>query len=271
MKYRYFSDCHLHSDCSRDAEDPAMMMCEAAQRQGLYAVALTDHCECNDYYKEEYDRSVRQSYFEAKKAAAVFQGRLRVYAGVELGQPLQDVKAAQDVLTTCGFDFVLASLHNLAGMEDFYFLDYDHQDVNELLTRYFDEILEMVRWDGFDSLAHLTYPYRYITGDKGIPAQLYPDHGEVIDEILSLLVQNHKALELNTSGLRQKLGQTLPPPDVIRRFRQMGGKYVTIGSDAHRWGDIGAGVETGLSLLLQAGFDRFTIYVGREPVLLPIK
>ena len=158
MKYRYFSDCHLHSDCSRDAEDPAMMMCEAAQRQGLYAVALTDHCECNEYYKEEYDRSVRQSYFEAKKAAAVFQGRLRVYAGVELGQPLQDVKAAQDVLTTCGFDFVLASLHNLAGMEDFYFLDYDHQDVNELLTRYFDEILEMVRWDGFDSLAHLTTP-----------------------------------------------------------------------------------------------------------------
>jgi histidinol-phosphatase (PHP family) len=181
------------------------------------------------------------------------------------------VKAAQDVLSSCDFDFILGSLHNLAGMEDFYFLNYDDQNVNELLSRYFDEMLEMVRWNGFDSLAHLTYPYRYIVGDHGIPAQLYPDYGERVDEILRLLAQNHKALELNTSGLRQKLGQTLPPIEVLRRFRQMGGEYVTIGSDAHRWGDIGSGVETGLALLSQAGFDRFTIYVGREPVLLPIE
>lgn len=271
MKYRFFSDCHMHSDCSRDAEDPAMMMCEAAERQGLYAITLTDHCECDVYEKEEYDRSVRQSYFEAKKASAVFQGKLRVYAGVELGQPLHNLSAAQDVFSACDFDFVLGSLHNLRGVEDFYYLDYNQQNVTTLLTRYFDEVLEMVRWNGFDSLAHLTYPYRYIVGEKGISAPLYPEFEERIDEILSLLAQNHKALELNTSGLRQKLGQTLPPLEVLRRFRQLGGKYVTIGSDAHRWGDIGAGVETGLSMLLQAGFDRFTIYVGREPVLLPIE
>lgn len=271
MKYRYLSDCLMHSDCSRDAEDPAMMMCESAERQNLYAVTLTDHCECNTYQEEGYDRSVRQSYFEAKKAAAVFQGRLRVYAGVELGQPLQNLPAAQDVLSSCSFDFVLGSLHNLAGMEDFYFLDYDRQNVPDLLTRYFDELLEMVRWNGFDSLAHMTYPYRYIVGEHGIPAALYPDYGDRIDEILSLLVKNRKALEVNTSGLRQKLGQTMPPLQVLRRFRQLGGQYVTLGSDAHRWGDIGSGIEEGLALLLQAGFDRFTVYVGREPVLLPIE
>lgn len=271
MKYRYLSDCHMHSDCSRDAEDPAMMMSEAAERQGLYAITLTDHCECNTYQEEGYDHSVRQSYFEAKKAAAVFRGRLRVYAGVELGQPLQNLPAAQDVLSSCSFDFVLGSLHNLAGMEDFYFLDYDPQKVPALLSRYFDELLEMVRWNGFDSLAHMTYPYRYIVGEHGIPAALYPDYGDQIDEILSLLVKNRKALEVNTSGLRQKLGQTMPPLQVLRRFRQLGGQYVTLGSDAHRWGDIGSGIEDGLALLLQAGFDRFTVYVGREPVLLPIE
>ena len=271
LQYKYLSDCHIHSDCSRDAEDPVTMMCEAGERQGLYAVTVTDHCECNVYQEEQYDRSVRQSYFEAKKAAAVFQSRMRVYAGVELGQPVQNLRAAEDILTACDFDFVLGSLHNLAGMEDFYFLDYVQEEVPALLGRYFDEILEMVKWDGFDSLAHLTYPYRYIVGDKGLHAELFPDFQEKIDEILSLLAHNQKALELNTSGLRQKLGQTLPPLEVLKRFRQLGGTYVTIGSDAHRWTDIASGLNEGMSLLSQAGFDQFTIYIGREPLLLPIQ
>ena len=71
MKYRYLSDCHTHSDCSPDASDPTMMLCECACRLGLYALTITDHCECNVYREEEYDRSVRQSYFEARKASAV--------------------------------------------------------------------------------------------------------------------------------------------------------------------------------------------------------
>lgn len=271
LKYRYLSDSHTHSDCSRDAQDPAIMMCEAAERLGLYSITITDHCECNTYEEEEYDRSVRQSFFEAKKAAAVFQGRMKVYAGVELGQPLQNLAAAEEVLSACDFDFVLGSLHNLAHTEDFYFLDYKQHDPKELLDRYFDQLLQMVRWNQFDSLAHLTYPYRYIVGEWGIEAPFLPEYAEKIDEILSLLAQNKKALELNTSGLRQKLGQTMPPLAVLKRFRQLGGGYVTVGSDAHRWADIGAGVEDGLALLLKAGFDHFTVYEGREPHLLPIK
>ncbi len=270
MKYRYISDSHVHSDCSRDGNDPTMMMCESAARLGLYALTMTDHCECNAYVSEAYDRSVRQSYFEARKASAVFRDRLHVYAGVEIGQPMQDKAAAQDILDNCDFDFALASVHNVKGLADFFELDYSKVEVYDALNRYFDEMLEMISWGMFDSLSHLTYPWRYIVGERGLTINdnLYHDK---IDQVLKLLIEKHKALEVNTSGLRQKLGITMPDLSVLRRYYELGGKLVTVGSDAHRWADVGGGVEQGLSLLRQAGFTHFNIYIKHEPKFLPIE
>lgn len=269
MKYRYISDCHVHTDCSRDGNDPAMMMCERAAGLGLYALTLTDHCECNVYTEEEYDKSIRQSFFEAKKAKAVFRGRLHVYAGVELGQPMQNLAAAEDALNACNFDFVLGSVHNIREMDDFFFLEYDKVDVNEILNKYFDEMLEMIEWGKFDSLAHLTYPLRYIVGEHNIPVD-FELFSEKVETILKALIKREKALEVNTSGYRQKLGEPLPPLSVLKRFFELGGKYVTLGSDSHRWADVGAGIEQGLAMLREAGFQHFTVFIERKPHLLPI-
>ncbi|HEX2986023.1 MAG TPA: histidinol-phosphatase HisJ family protein [Caproiciproducens sp.] len=270
MKYRYISDSHVHSDCSRDGTDPTMMMCESAARLGLYALTVTDHCECNAYVSEAYDRSIRQSYFEARKAAAVFHDRLHVYAGVEIGQPMQDAAAAEDVLNSCEFDFALASVHNVKNLNDFYYLDYSKISLDDALNRYFDEIIETIEWGRFDSLAHLTYPWRYIVGEHGmvIHDELYLGK---IDEILKLLIKKNKALEVNTSGFRQKLGKSMPDLPVLLHYHDLGGKLITLGSDAHRWADVGGGVEQGLALLRQAGFNHFTIYVRHQPKFLPIE
>ena len=92
----------------------------------------------------------------------------------------------------------------------------------------------------------------------------------MLDEVLLTVIKNDKAIEVNTSGLRQVIGRTLPGEDVIRRFKALGGKYVTLGSDAHRWGDIGSGIEDGLRLLGACGFTHFTVYEKREPQLLPV-
>ena len=270
MKYRYISDSHVHSDCSHDGNDPTMMMCENAARLGLYALTITDHCECNVYYAEAYDRSIRQSFFEARKAAAVFRDRLHVYAGIEIGQPMQDLSAAEDALDSCDFDFALASVHNVKNLKDFYELDYSTIGLDDVLNRYFDEITETILWGRFDSLAHLTYPWRYIVGEHGmtIRNELYR---EKIDSVLKLLIQKRKALEVNTSGFRQKLGTTMPDEAIIRRYRELGGKLITLGSDAHRWADVGGGIEQGLALLRKIGYSHFTVYVRHEPVFLPIE
>ena len=269
MKYRYVADSHVHTDCSRDAADPAMMMCENAARLGLYALTVTDHCECNLFAADGYDKSVIQSYFEAKKAAAVFGGRLHVYAGIELGQPLQNPAAAEAALGSCAFDFVLASVHNVRNKKDFFELDYSLENVDCLLDSYFDEVLAMIEWGRFDALAHLTYPWRYIVGQHhiAIPRDRWKAR---IDEVLTALIRQGKALEVNTSGFRQELGTAMPDLPVLMRYRELGGKLVTLGSDAHRWADVGAGIEEGLDLLLKAGFQHYMIYVSHQPTALPI-
>lgn len=270
MKYRHLSDCHIHSDFSPDADDSVVMLCEQAEKLGIYLITITDHCECNLYLEDGYDKSVQQSFFETRKAASAFPDRLQIRSGVELGQPLQNLSAAQEILKVCEFDFVLGSVHNIKGMEDFYFLDYNKIDAAPLLDRYFDEVLEMAEWNGFDSLAHLTYPLRYIVGEYGIKIP-WSRYRTKVDLILKTLVKNEKALELNTSGLRQKIGETMPNLEVIRRFRELGGKYVTLGSDAHRFRDVALGIETGMDLLLQAGFSHFTVFTKRTPKLITIE
>ena len=115
----------------------------------------------------------------------------------------------------------------------------------------------------------MTYPFRYLAGNADINVDI-KKYSQRIDAILELLIKNRKALEVNTSGLRQVIGRTLPDEDIVRRFRELGGKYVTVGSDAHRWGDIGAGIEDGYNMLLRCGFTHFTVYREHQPELLPI-
>lgn len=273
MKYQFISDSHIHSENSFDGNDSVIMMCERAANLGLYSVTVTDHCECNEYYGNkdniDYRRCIENSIRDTAKARALYISEVNVYTGIELGQPCQDRKAAQEVLSLAEYDFVLGSLHNLRGERDFYFLEYTQENVPELLERYFSELLELVRENNFDSLAHLTYPMRYISANPEITADIGDFRGE-LDKVLKVLAENDKALEVNTSGLRQKINKTLPDEDVIRRFRELGGKYVTLGSDAHRWGDLGSGIEDGLQLLLKCGFTHFTVYEKRKPKLLPI-
>lgn len=269
MKYPFISDSHTHSENSFDGKDCVIMLCEKAAQLGLYALTITDHCECHEYYQNNVRQDIEGSIRDILKARGLYTDRLHIYTGIELGQPTQDPKAAAEALSLAEYDFVLGSLHNLKGEQDFYFLQYTPDNVKDLLARYFAEITDMIDDGHFDSLAHLTYPFRYMAADPSLgvtPAQ----YAEQIDAVLELLIRKDKALEINTSGLRQKIGVTLPDEAILRRFRELGGRYVTVGSDAHRWGDIGAGIEEAFPLLQHCGFTHFTIYRKRIPTLFPI-
>lgn len=269
MKYKFISDSHTHSENSFDGKDSVIMMAERAYQLGLYSITVTDHCECHELGERDYHKDIQASVRDVTKAAALYHDRVRIFKGIELGQPTQNPLASDDALSIADFDFVLGSLHNLKNEQDFYFLNYTQDNYRDYLDRYFKELLELAQTDCFDSLAHLTYPFRYIAANPKIVFDSQAYAGQ-IDRILMTLVQNNRALEVNTSGLRQMIGTTLPDESVVKRFRELGGKYVTIGSDAHRWGDVGAGIEDGLRMLLRCGFTHFTVYEKREPQMLPI-
>ena len=126
----------------------------------------------------------------------------------------------------------------------------------------------MAQWGRFHSLAHLTYPFRYFPEDKR-PAD-YRRWEDTIDAILKTIIQKSIALEINTSGLRQTIGKTLPDLPIIRRYRELGGEAITLGSDAHRPVDVAANIGDGLYLAKQAGFRYTTVYYDGKPEWLPI-
>ena len=272
MPYKNLLDLHAHTDNSFDGHHSAVFLCETAAARGLRAVAFTDHVEMDYYREQDFDRTARQSYFEIVKARSAFRGKLIVCAGVELGQPTYSLPESEALIQQYSYDVVVGSIHNLRGKKDFWFLpreEYENGGADRLLREYFDEMLLLAQWGKFDILAHLTYPLRYIVGEHGIPVDLAGYAGQV-DAVLEAAIKNKLALEINASGLRQKLAQTMPGEDVVRRFRELGGERITVCSDAHYAEDIGAGLERAMDLALRCGFTRMTLYQGREPMSIEI-
>ncbi len=271
--YRRIMDLHTHTDNSFDGNHSAMRMCESAQAKGLRAIAFTDHIEIDFFKQNNFDRTASQSYFEVAKARSAFRGRLLVCEGIELGQATYDSDTAEALLKQYNYDIVIGSIHNLRGMLDFWYLkyeDYDDDGIDKLLREYFDELITLAEWGKFDTMAHITYPLRYICGEHGRTVDI-TKYSEQIDTILETLAKNDKALEINTSGLRQKLGVTMPDESYVKRFKELGGKYITIGSDAHFSEHIGAGIDVGMDIALRCGFDSVTLFQNREAVSIGIE
>ena len=267
MEFSMKADVHTHSVYSFDGNHSCSDLCEYAIKNGVKYLAITDHCEIDSKTIEFYPDKQFEDVYNMKEK---FKGRLNVYNGLEIGQAIYNKPLAEKILGTYDYDFVLGSIHNLENMEDFYFLDYTVYDPFKLLRQYFDMLIELCEWGNFDSLAHLTYPVRYIKGNYNIDVDLN-DYKAQIDEILELLIKDDKALELNTSGLGMKIHNFLPGIEIIKRFADMGGKYVTIGSDSHFREKIGNYIDDGLTALKSVGINYIAVYEKREPKLIEIK
>ncbi|MCR5816136.1 MAG: histidinol-phosphatase HisJ family protein [Ruminococcus sp.] len=275
-------DSHTHSSFSPDADKGTDIekMAQQAASSGLDYITVTDHCDCNywlpesecdykEYPKEDSIMFGARDYalLSIEKALSLKSEYMNLLCGIELGQPLQNPQAAERILSCEGLDFVIGSLHMNAHKPDFYYMQYDKMDISEinaLLSDYFTELLEMCKQGGFDSLGHLTYPLRYIEGEFGITPDMSA-FDDIIREIFRTLIENGKAIELNTSGFRQRYGRPFPDEHYLKLYRSLGGELITIGSDAHRLTDIGAGLKEGCELLKECGYRYITLFKGRKP------
>lgn len=261
------ADSHIHTTHSFDGRSAMREQLEKARELGLFAAAFTEHMEINSAPEEENEKSIEESLNEIEKLRCEYP-EIKILRGVELGQATQDINRAERLLDHLDFDFVLGSLHNLNNEEDFYFLHYTDDTAVRLYDRYLSELKELVEWGKFDSLAHMTYPLRYMTGREGIemPFERYRDR---YAEILTLLAKKGKALEINTAKVRAGWG-LCPDTDVLRLWKECGGKFVTLGSDAHEASYLSVDMETGKQALLDAGFDSYVYYENHEPHMIKL-
>lgn len=264
-------DSHTHSRNSHDGQASVEQMCLAAMEKGVKGFALTDHCEV-DLFKGDYKKPVQHSFDEAFPLKEKYRGKLKISAGIELGQANYNTKLAKEIIDKNDYDVVIASTHGIGDSGDICKLDYQQMtmaDVDKLLNDYFNYYLEMVTICDYDIAAHLTYPTRYIEGNYGIPLDL-GKYDNIINEILRTVANRGKALEMNTSGLRQTIGRPFPTSDIVKRFLDYGGELVTLGSDAHRVCDIASGIEECLESLKSVGLKYYAFYTARKPEMVKI-
>lgn len=277
LPYKFLADCHSHSNCSFDGEAPMAAMCARAEALGLAYYALTDHCECDQYDGapefggRKYFDSVRRAWRELEETKKQFP-KLRFLKGIELGQPLQDLPAALDVLSGRDYDVVIGSLHNIAGMRDFYHLGRENLSETQLdavFKAYFDEMYEMLEWGQFDTLAHITYPLRYVCKPGERPS--FARYAQQLDRIFKKLIETDKALEFNTSRLLCTDAPVLPDREIFSRYHALGGRRVTLGADAHCPENVARGIPEALDMLREIGYTEYTVFAGRRPQQIPIE
>lgn len=265
----YLCDSHSHTLVSPDSDAPLLAMAEAAIAAGLRELHVTDHCDLLDYDGHpvaSFNWPAAKAQYRAVKAQT--EGRLALHMGIELGSVTAFPEVARRIIQEGGqeLDFVLGSAHNWVGAHDnreMYFFDFSVPGLaREAVESYLDQARALVYDcpDCYDSLAHLVYPLRYIRRD-GQDLSL-DDYQEQIRDIFTQIARTGHALELNTYQGKD-LAVWLP---LLRTFRACGGRFVTLGADAHQPGDIGKGIPEGAKLLKAAGFDRVTTFVHRQPV-----
>ena len=256
------SDCHMHTGFSSDSDAKPEEMAEQAIRMGMEHICITDHFDM-DYPGGEFALDTETYFDKIKKLQSEFEGRLEIRLGVELGLQPYLAGRIQTYADAYPFDYVIGSVHLVNGLDPYDRETYPGTDA-ELYREYFECTLKNIRAvKGFQALGHLDYVVRYgYEREKGYSYQNYAD---VIDEILRELIFRGIALEVNSGGLKYGLGFPNPHPDILKRYRELGGEMITVGSDAHQPGHVGYGFGLIRDILLDCGFRYFTEFSGHAP------
>lgn len=261
----YKADYHMHTSFSVDSQTPMENQIQRAISLGFNEIAITDHNE-DGLFDEEYilplDINKYINTFNEMKEK--YKNQISLKLGIEIGYDCRGTDILDKFVSSYPFDFVICSLHSL-DKEDFYFGNFfDGKTKEQAYTTYFQGIEQCIdKFKNFNVFGHLDFISRYWPyNDKELR---YEDYKDIIDTILKKLISNSKGIELNTSGIRYNLGHMHPQTDIIKRYKELGGEIITIGSDSHQVKDVGADYENAREILKQAGFKYFTTFTNRNP------
>ncbi len=249
------TDLHAHSLHSVDSSESLANMCRAAIDKGIKIIAFTEHVDMNPndegYLFFDYDKFSRS----IDEVRDTFDHEITILKGIEFGEPHLYPKVFETLLQK-DFDIVIGAVHWI----DEVFVGDESMlkkySLSELFNRYYNDVLEMVRFGGFDVLAHFDFPKRYF--------KIAKNNCHQVDEILQLIKEADIALEINSSPIRRGFEESAPDREILERYLNTGGTRITIGSDAHRAEDIGADFGYVENLLREVGVNRIGIFNDRS-------
>jgi histidinol-phosphatase (PHP family) len=265
-------DAHLHTELSPDSDVPLELYCAQAAERDIREIAITDHLDFMPGAPAYEYASYRRREQVVRDAAERWAGKVTIRFGVELTYESRYEDEIREHLRTHAYDYSIGSVHAMSDgpyARDRMASFVAGRSLPEIVAPYFGEVERAIRSGLFDTLGHMDMCKRWLV--HWFSAADFAAIPEVYEPLLALLVGSGMALEVNSSGLRHKTGETYPGPWAVARFRELGGRRVTVGSDAHLPKSFAFGIEEACEIVARAGFDRLALQraVDRGDLVLP--
>lgn len=261
------ADVHMHTCFSHDSKSSPEEMIKGCIVKGLETVCFTDH------YDKDYVEWGIESVFDVKEYFAAllplkekYEQKIKIRIGVELGLQPHLGEIFEQLTKEYPFDFVIGSVHSVNhGQDPAFGAIFEGRTDEEVYRMIFQEMLQDIKKvPSFDVLGHIDYMTRY--GKEGIEKYSYQKYAEEIDEILKEIITQGKGIELNMAGLKYQLPFAHPHPDILKRYRELGGEIITVGSDAHQPEHIAYAFQKADEILKGCGFTYYTEFENRKPI-----
>ena len=226
-------DTHIHTRFSSDSKMNIEEVVEKIKEYGLGAI-ITEHMDLN-YRDRNLFRFDVDEYF---KSYAPYRTD-KLLLGIEVGMSNKFSKEYKDIITKYPFDYILGSLHEIQNV-DLYEAEelYKSKSKKEIYEEYFSQMVRCINEHPYiNSLGHIDYISRYAQYED--TEIYYDEYKEFIEGVLKALIDKGITMELNT----RRLGNKTAVHNLLKiynRFYELGGKFLTIGSDAHNREGIGS-------------------------------
>ena len=281
------TDYHIHCEFSDDSREKMENQIERAIELGLDEICFTDHVdygikkdwsEGNIEYRggdgmngfEDMDPIANvdyPKYFEKlHRMKDIYKDRITIRQGLEFG--IQTITVAQYEKLFSDYrdelDFTLLSMHQVDNLE-FWTGDFmKGRTQKEYNEKYYQEIYAVMKvFRNYSVLAHLDLLVRY----DPLGAYPFANVRDMVAEILKLAIRDGKGIELNTSSWHYGLSDTQPSRAILKLYKDLGGKIITIGSDAHITKFLADHLDDAMDILKnEIGFTEFCTFDHMEPV-----
>lgn len=282
-----YADYHLHCEYSDDSNEPMENQIQKAITLGLDEMCFTDHVDYG--IKRDWDDPegiiIRHAiehgkevdlvlanvnypkYFEALNMyQKKYASSISIKKGLEFGIQSITVDAYEKLYASYqdDLDFVLFSMHQVNNLE-FWTQDFQKgKTQKEYNDEYYKEIYQtMQMFHHYSCLAHLDLLARY--DENGI----YPFENEkdIIAEILKYVIRDGKGIEINTSSWKYGLKDTQPSRAILKLYKDLGGKIITVGSDAHETKYLASHIKDAYAILKnEIGINEICTFDHMQPI-----
>jgi len=260
-------DYHIHTSISADCDIPMIKMAQAAQDAGLKEICFTEHIDLNMLEGPDFTVDF-DAYAAALEETRMAYPALVIRMGIEAGLDVGTKHKMQSILHSQPLDYVIGSQHIVFGQDPFYKYVWNQHTKDEIFDEYLRVCLESAsNIDDYDVMGHIGYISKFCPYEDKLLR--YTDYSDVLDILLKTLIEKGKGLEVNTNGLYMT-SSTMPETPIIKRYFELGGELITIGSDAHYESVVGHAVADTLETLKTIGFRYIAVLERHQPRFMPL-